>query len=134
MQCMLYPTATMTFSSLISQARSFDAIKDCEGPTALTLIYNPNATPKYGGFKRVLFGHLSCPVISSSTSICIKQCWYSCKASGGQLIYDNHMQIGHGTGTGNTVCFPPRVYTGTGTGLSLPNPSNTVPVSMVSRV
>ena len=92
-QCMLYPTAATTFSGLINQARPFDAIKDCEGPTALTLIYNPNATPKYGGFKRVLFGHLGRPVISSSTSICIKQCWYSCNASDAHLVYDNLTQI-----------------------------------------
>jgi hypothetical protein len=90
---MLYPTATTTFSSLISQACSFDAIKDCEGPTATTLIYNPNVTPKYGGFKQALFGHLSRPLSSGSTSICIKQCWYLCKASGGRLTYDNHTQI-----------------------------------------
>ncbi|KAF8233750.1 hypothetical protein L208DRAFT_1090810, partial [Tricholoma matsutake] len=92
-QCMLYPTAATTFSSLISQACSFDAIKDCEGPTTSMLIYNPNATPKYGGFKQVLFGHLSRPLSSGSTSICIKQCWYLCMALGGRLPYDNHTQI-----------------------------------------
>jgi hypothetical protein len=90
---MLYPTAATTFSGLINQAHPFDAIKDCEGPTALTLIYNPNAAPKYGGFKRALFGHLGRSVISSSTSVCIKQCWYLCKASGARLVYDNLTQI-----------------------------------------
>ena len=28
----------------------FDTIGDCEGPTTLMLIYNPNATPKYSSF------------------------------------------------------------------------------------
>ena len=90
---MLYPTAETTFSSLINLARPFDAIKDCEGPTATTLIYSPNAVPEYGGFKRALFGHSSHPIISHSTSVCIKQCWYQCKASGAWLIYDSHTQI-----------------------------------------
>ncbi|KAF8221629.1 hypothetical protein L208DRAFT_1089688, partial [Tricholoma matsutake] len=62
-------------------------------PVALALIYNPNAKPKYCGFKRALFGHLSCLVFSGSTSISIKQFWYLCKASGAQCIYDKHTQI-----------------------------------------
>jgi len=94
-QCTLYPTAPTTFSGLIGQARPFDAIKDCDGPTTLMLIYNPNAAPKYGGFKKALFGHLSRPVISDSTSssVCIKQCWYTSGASGTRLVYDNLTQI-----------------------------------------
>jgi hypothetical protein len=93
MQCMLYPTAETTFSGLIIHARPFDAIKNCKGPTALSLIYNPHAAPKYGTFKWATFGHLSGSIFSDSTSICIKQCWYLCKASGTQLAYDNHTQI-----------------------------------------
>jgi hypothetical protein len=92
-KCTFYLTATTSFSSLINKARSFDAVKDCECPATLTLIYNPNAASKYGGFKRAQFGHLSCAVFSNSSSVCIKQCWYACKASGGRLIYDNHTQI-----------------------------------------
>ena len=57
------------------------------------MIYNPNAAPKYGSFKWVLFGHLSHPVFAGSTSVCIKQCWYLCKATGNKLLYDNHTQI-----------------------------------------
>jgi hypothetical protein len=96
MQCMLYPTAETTFSSLIIHARPFDAIKDCKGPTRLSLIYNPHAAAlKYGAFKRASFGHLSSPIFSESgsTSVCIKQCWYLCRASGAKLAYDNHTQI-----------------------------------------
>ena len=93
MQCMLYPTAETTFSGLIVHARPFDAIKDCEGPTGLSLIYNPHAAPKYGTFKRATFGHLSCSIFSDSTAVCIKQCWYLCKASGTRLAYDNHTQV-----------------------------------------
>src|SRR5271156_6613684 len=48
--CMLYPTVATTFFGLIDQARQFDAIKDSEGPIAPTMIYNPNAAPKYGSF------------------------------------------------------------------------------------
>ena len=90
---MVYPTAATTFSGLIDQARSFNAIKDSEGPIALTMMYNPNVAPKYGSFKRALFGHLSHPVFSGSSSICIKQCWYPCKSSGSRLLYDNYTQI-----------------------------------------
>ena len=49
--------------------------------------------PKYDSFKQVLFSHLSHPVFAGSTSVCIKQCWYLCKASDNQLLYDNHIQI-----------------------------------------
>jgi len=90
---MLYPTVATTFFGLIDQARQFDAIKDSEGPIAPTMIYNPNAAPKYGSFKRALFGHFSHPVFAGSNSVCIKQCWYLCKVSGCQLLYDNHTQI-----------------------------------------
>jgi hypothetical protein len=90
---MLYPSAAMTFSSLINHARAFNAIRDCEGPTPLMLIYNPNTTAKYGGFKKVLFGHSSRPIFTGSTAVCIKQCWYRCMASGAQLGYDSHTQI-----------------------------------------
>ena len=92
-QCMVYPTAATTFFGLIHQARQFDTIKDSEDPIALTMMYNPNAAPKYGSFKRALFGHLSHAVFAGSTSVCIKQCWYLCKVSGHQLLYDNHTQI-----------------------------------------
>jgi hypothetical protein len=93
--CMIYPMAETTFSSLIIHARTFDAINDCNGPTRLSLIYNPQAAQKYGSFKRASFGHLSSSVFSGSesTSVCIKQCWYLCKASGARLVYDNHTQI-----------------------------------------
>jgi Alpha-kinase family len=90
---MVYLTAPTTFSSLIGQARSFDAIKDCKQAISTALIYNPHASPKYGSFKRAFFGRLSIPVIADSTSVCIKQCWYLCKSSGNRLPYDNHTQI-----------------------------------------
>jgi hypothetical protein len=95
MNCMVYPTSETTFSGLIAHARTFDAIKDCSGPTRLSLIYNPQAALKYGSFKRASFGHMSSSVFSGSesTSVCIKQCWYLCKASGTRLAYDNHTQI-----------------------------------------
>ena len=44
-QYTLYPTVAMTFTVC-----PFDTIRDCEGPTTLMLIYNPNATPKYSSF------------------------------------------------------------------------------------
>lgn len=95
MYCMIYPTAETNFSSLILHARTFDAMNDCKGPTRLSLIFNPQAAPKYGSFKRASFGHLSSSIFpgSESTSVCIKQCWYLCKASGVRLVYDNHTQI-----------------------------------------
>lgn len=95
MNCMIYPTADTNFFNLIMHARTFDAIKDCNGPTRLSLIYNPQAAPKYGSFKKAIFGHLSHSVFSDSesTSVCIKQCWYICKASGNRLTHDNHSQI-----------------------------------------
>ena len=68
-------------------------MKDSEGPTGLTLTYNPNALSKYGSFKKALFGHLSHAIISKSTAVCIKQCWYLDKASGSRLVYDKYTQI-----------------------------------------
>jgi hypothetical protein len=82
-----------TFFSLIIRASPFDAVQDCETPTNLALIYNPNTTPKYGSFKRAFMGRLSLPIIADSTSVCIKQCWYLCKASGHRVPYDNHTQV-----------------------------------------
>jgi len=95
MHCMIYPTAETNFSSLIIHARTFEAMKDCKGPTRLALIFNPQAAPKYGSFKRASFGHLGHSIFpgSDSTSVCIKQCWYLCKASGVRLVYDNHSQV-----------------------------------------
>jgi hypothetical protein len=94
LQCTLYPTAETTFSSLIIHASPFDAIADCDGPTTVSLIYNPNAAPKYGAFKRASFGHFSHSVFKSdSTSVCIKQCWYLCKTSQARFAYDNRTQI-----------------------------------------
>ena len=104
-QCTLYPTAATTFTSLISQACPFDTIRDCEGPSTLMLIYDPNATPKYSSFKMALFGHSGCPVISDSTSVCIKQCWYLCKASGAHLLYDNPTQIVKLSAKINCLCW-----------------------------
>jgi hypothetical protein len=104
-QCTLYPTAPTTFRSLITQARQFDAVKDCKGPTTLTLIYNPNAAPKYGAFKKALFGHLGHPVISDSTSVCIKECWYTCKASRARLTYDSPTQIAKLSDEINCLCW-----------------------------
>jgi len=45
-----------------------------------------------------------------------------------------HQWLGNDTGTGNTLTIWSRVCMGMGTGLSLPNPHNTVPVSTVSWV
>jgi hypothetical protein len=90
---LLYPTAETTFIGLIDQAHQFYAIKDSKNPITLTMIYNPNAAPKYGSFNWASFGHLSYLVFSGSTSVCIKQCRYLCKASGNQLFYNNHTQI-----------------------------------------
>jgi hypothetical protein len=93
--CIIYPTADTKFSSLITHAGTFNAINDCKGPTRLSLVYNLGAALKYGAFKRASFGHLSFSIFSGSesTSVCIKQCWYLCKASGAKLAYDNHTQI-----------------------------------------
>src|SRR5271168_3480138 len=95
MHCMIYPTAGTNFSSLIIHARTFEAMKDCKGPTRLALIFNPQAAPKYGSFKRASFGHLGHSIFpgSGSTSVCFKQCCYLCKASGVRLVYDNHTQV-----------------------------------------
>ena len=42
--------------------------------------------------------------------------------------------LGHGTDTGNTMCFWSQVCTGMGMGMGLPYPGNTVPFSTVLRV
>ena len=58
-----------------------------------TLIYGQSAKPKYGAFKKALFGHLDHSVIGNSSSVVIKQCWYTCPATGSRLTYDNHTQV-----------------------------------------
>ena len=91
--CVLYPTLTMSFSELVAHPRPFNAVTDCADPTRLDLILNPNASPKYGGFKKATFGHTSRPVVGTSSRICLKQCWYQCKITGARITFDNPTQV-----------------------------------------
>ena len=93
------------FLSLISHAHSFDAIKDCSGPTILMLMYDCIAKPKYGAFKQASFGHLDHPVLGNSSSIIVKQCWYTCPATRGHLTYNNHTQVTKLSSKINCLCW-----------------------------
>ena len=97
LQCMLYITAPITWASLIQRgSTTFDAVEDCEVFTNVQLIYNHNATPKYRAFKKAMFGQLGRPVLtksSSVTSVCIKECWYTCNVSRERLACDPHNQL-----------------------------------------
>ena len=89
----MYPTAYVTFSELITHARAFDAIRDCSGSLAFTLMYNLKAKPKYGAFKQANFGYVDCPALWNSTSVAIKQCFYTSPSTGIRVLYDKHSQL-----------------------------------------
>lgn len=92
-KCTVYPTGVVDYPTLIGHSRAFDAMKDCTGPVIITLMYDRVAIPKYGAFKQALFGHLDSPAFGDSTSVVIKQCWYTSTATGGRTTYDNHSQV-----------------------------------------
>jgi hypothetical protein len=85
--------STKTFAELVAQARTFNAIADCENPMKADLIFNPNSWPKHGGFKKATFGHTSGIRLGPSAQVCIKDCWYECKTSGARLSFDSPTQV-----------------------------------------
>ena len=87
-KCTVYPTSEVDFATLIKDACCFHAMKSCDTPTVLSLLYDPGAEHKYGAFKRTCLGHLDHPVLDGSTSVIIKQCVYKCRATGVMLPYD----------------------------------------------
>ena len=94
-KCIVYPTAYITFSELVTHARGFDAIRDCPGALDIALLYNLRAKPKYGAFKQTIFGYFDRPALWSSTSVAIKQCFYM-KSTTGQsvrVLHDKHTQL-----------------------------------------
>jgi hypothetical protein len=92
-KCVVYPTAYVTFSDLITHARAFDAIGDCTGSLEFTLMYNTKAKPKYGAFKQAIFGYVDRPALWNSTSVAIKQCFYASPSTGTRVLYDKHSQL-----------------------------------------
>jgi hypothetical protein len=95
-KCAAYPTANITFSELVTHARAFDAIRDCSGSLVFTLIYNPRAKPKYGAFKQTIFGnvdHGGHSALWNSTSVAIKQCFYTSPSTSTRVLYDKHTQL-----------------------------------------
>jgi hypothetical protein len=66
---------------------------DCNNPAPLTLIFDPSASAKYGGFKKATFGHVSGFLLGPSAQVCIKQRWYECKVSKARLIFDSATQV-----------------------------------------
>ena len=98
-KCMVYPTANVTFSELVTHARAFDAIGDCTGSLESTLMYNLRAKPKYGAFKQTIFGYVDRPALWNSTSVAIKQCFYTAPqasigtTTGRRILYDKHTQL-----------------------------------------
>ena len=91
-KCTVYPTADITFSDLVTHARTFNAIGDCSGSMAFTLMYNSRAKPKFGAFKQAIFGYVDRPALWNSTSVAIKQCFYK-SSSGTRVLYDKHFQL-----------------------------------------
>jgi len=74
-------------------AHAFDAIGDCSGSLAVTLLYNSKAKPKYGAFKQAIFGYFDNPVLWNSTSVAIKQSFYISQTTGARVLYDKHTQL-----------------------------------------
>ena len=66
-------------------------------------MYDRIAKPKYGAFKQASFGHLDRAALGDSSAVVIKQCWYTCPATGGRLTYDNHTQVTKLTGKINCL-------------------------------
>ena len=89
----MYPAADITFSELVTNARAFDAIGDCSGSLVTTLIYNSKEKPKYRAFKQATFGYFNRPVLWSSSSVAIKQCFYSSPTTGVRVLYNKHTQL-----------------------------------------
>lgn len=102
-RCVVYPTSDITFHSLIKHSRTFDATKESAGPKTATLMFDPREKPIYGAFKQALFGRLNEAVLSKSTSVVIKQCWYSTNVVGNRAVHDNHTQITKLTGEINCL-------------------------------
>ena len=92
-KCAVYPTSYVTFSELVSHARAFDAIGDCNGSIKLTLIYNLKARPKYGAFKQTIFGYVDRQALWNTMSVAIKQCFYTSPSTGTRVLYDKHSQL-----------------------------------------
>jgi hypothetical protein len=84
-----------SFNSLIKRSRPFDATKESAGPKLATLMFDGREKPMYGAFKQTLFGRLNEAVLgeSASTSVVIKQCWYTTNVVGNRAVHDNHTQI-----------------------------------------
>jgi len=91
--CMLYPMSTKTFNWLVSNPKPFDPIMDCDVPMRMDLIFNPEASSKFGAFKKAMFAHTCQLLLGDLTNVCIKQCWYMCPVSRTRLLYDNHTQV-----------------------------------------
>jgi hypothetical protein len=92
-KCAVYPTTYVTFSELVTNARAFNAIGDCSGSLAFTLMYNSKAKPKFGAFKQANFGYVDRPALWNSTSVAIKQCFYTSPSTGTRVLYDKHSQL-----------------------------------------
>jgi hypothetical protein len=92
-KCVVYPTANITFSELVTHVHLFNPIEDCSGLLKFTLMYNLREKPKYEVFKLAIFGYVDCPDLwNHSTSVVIKQCFYRSLA-GTQVLYDKHSQL-----------------------------------------
>ena len=93
-ECVVYPTATRTFAELVACGpRPFDPVGDCPGSLRLTLMYNSKAKPKYGAFKQTTFGYVDRPALWSSTSVAIKQSFYTSPSTGTRILFDKHSQL-----------------------------------------
>jgi len=56
-------------------------------------MYNLRAKPKYGAFKQAIFGYVDRPAFGNSTSVAIKQCFYTSPSTGTRVLYDKHTQL-----------------------------------------
>jgi hypothetical protein len=92
-KCAVYPTTYVTFSELVTHARAFNAIGDCDGSISLTLMYNLRAKPKYGAFKQAIFGYVDRQALWNTTSVAIKQCFYTSPSTSTRVLYDKHSQL-----------------------------------------
>jgi hypothetical protein len=93
-ECIVYPATTSiaTFAELVDNPRSYNILQDSGAPLRCDLIFDPSSKPKFGGFKRAVFGHTSVTVIGSQR-VCIKQCFYRNPGSTDKHLYGKNDQI-----------------------------------------
>jgi hypothetical protein len=77
--CTVRVASVSRFIDLVTHAQDGTIGVPEDAPTHVSLVFNSSVKPMVGSFKIAFFGHTSVPIFqptSSSTRVCIKQCYY----------------------------------------------------------